>query len=1127
MRCLITEFNADVYMRDMNEQSTLHLAIQAGMDARFLITDLAPGLLVAPDAMRRLPFFTACLANDWKYVKYLFDKLKAAERPASVSSIQLPEEAMFRRPSDGSGEGVPVFDSVIATSPVPAIRLTAPSGTDVPAHSKDSASLPPEPFLLEHIDRQLLKRSRSTDLVEHMENCGDNHPLTSRPLNTATGKGSTSSLGLTDVSVDMHPSLNMSLSESSDSVSQLLHSLGRDTELVSFIRTIDICKADVKEETVFHVLAENGFLILLKLILEQTKAFGFKVAPDVFVQCSSPSSGCKTPLHCAVRTNQPCCLEVMLSEIVKSMHTTPNPALMDKLRKLNLMDIAVKQNHIPILRVLVEFGWWYELKNKELCAASFTGPVEGTLLVMALHAVINHLYTAASDSNSDAAKGMCLCWEGMGLPNMNKPLLLPVVHKMLHYGNALLAKHAQGNILERLDDLQFLCDVGTQCQRTVKNIYQAGPSVSPLEAHATLTHFTQINLSRNKLETVPFELFVLPNLDTLSLSHNQLCCLPTSPTEVDEMEQFKDSTAAEESTAHAKPYQCAKLRELYVDNNELHSLPPTLFQLGNLETLDASYNGLTYLPLQLWLAPKLKTLRLHHNQLSQLHCLSNEFQINCDVLMDIALYHWCGEITPRLYKLQEEEENACSPLEVRLTSSSFTSSPGSADIVHTEIDNLEDPPKRRSWTAQLFYPRSRRTHSGTSLSDSQEIMQQSGTPALDSGLLFPPDSRYLSEAELYPSESPSREVESLELSGNCTTAAFPLSLISANTSRKLEEFCQFLHEAIGGTNLEGIDGAQSHSETADNSTEDHRLLTSTLGSGGGGLLTMLRQQKHMRTVSHSTNRETNSSSLLDDEQSNAGGRSDDLSSLTPGTRVEETAHSKPIPPLETLDLAHNHFSTAPWDLACLAPNLEKINLSNNRITSLNCIMDFPSRVKLINLSNNEIHEAMNLEEKRRKKRCVCGHFVMQLLSHLLQQQLFVCECDHRRHTSLPQLTKLNLRHNRLSFFPVSSEDLPVSKGRERLEVVFMPGLSILDLSHNMQMTCLSSTINKLSMLLQLTLSHTDISSLPTQLGLCPRLLILELEGVVNHLQPYLQKAYVPPGGSVPKLLQVLKDIHLK
>lgn len=1113
MQCLITEFKADIYVRDLNEQSTLHLAIQAGMGVRFLITDYAPALLVTTDGNRRLPFFTACLANDWKYVKWLFGKLKVSERLASVSSMQVLEETSISS-SYGSGEGIPVSDCCNNSPPLPAVQLT--SELDANADSLDTCPL--DQTMMKNGEGQYLKQSHSRDFIRTMEDCGDNHPLTSPPLSSEAGRSSQSSLELNDVSLDVCPSPYLSQSESSDNVSQLLDSLGSSkTDLVNFIHSIDICKTDVNEETVFHVLAQNGNHGLLKLILAQAKAFGFKVSPQVFVQFSSPSKGRFTPLDCAVRSNHPGCIEVMLSEIVDTLRDESNPALTDELRKLRLMYAAVERQHIPALRMLVQYGWWYELKDKELCARSFTGPVDGTLLVMALYAIITHLQALATGPSSQPASSSCISWEGMAFPHMNNPLLLHVVAEMLQYGDMLLAEHIQGSISERLDDPLFLCHIGTKCVQTVDKIRNAGPNVLPLEHYAALTHITEICLSQNKLKSVPFELFALPNLDTLSLSHNHLKHLPTGPSSVNAMELLEDLNAAE-GPPHVEPYQCHKLRELHVSHNELDTLPPTLFQLCNLETLDASHNSLTYLPLQLWVAPKLKTLQLQHNQLSQLYCLSHEFQVNCTLMMDLALYHWCGEVSPRLERLVHEENSRSAreaeesvQYESSLTATYLPPSTDSDETTKSAASTPEDlPNKRRSW----FMGKFRRPHSGTSFSDQQEeIMLQSNANDSNGDCQNSLGASSVSPDGLFQKVLPLREEGPLEVSSSSTSAAFPESLFTWNASKKVKEFCQFLREAIGGDNLESVDGSQTTSGTADVSAEEDHLLTNTHGSTGGGLLTMFRQQQLLRTASQSTNRESNS------------GQQDDFPSLTSGTTNGERPHSKPIPPLESLDLSHNHFCMVPWDLICLAPSLEKVNFSYNRITKVNCVKDFPSRAKLINLSHNEIQDAM--EDKHRKERCACGHFVMQLLKRILQQEPFACDCEHRQHTSLPQLTKLNLSHNKLHFFPVASEDHAEGKAEERMEVVFMPNLSILDLSHNMSMRCLSSSINKLSLLLQLSLSFTTLTSLPTQLGLCSKLLVVDLDNVVSNLPPYLQKAYLPPRGSVKKLCQVLKESHVK
>ena len=65
-------------------------------------------------------------------------------------------------------------------------------------------------------------------------------------------------------------------------------------------------------------------------------------------------------------------------------------------------------------------------------------------------------------------------------------------------------------------------------------------------------------------------------------------------------------------------FRCPWLEEIQLQDNRLEYIPPSIFSLKSLSTLDVSNNKLTFLPFEMWKAPQLKELNLSFNLLSEL-----------------------------------------------------------------------------------------------------------------------------------------------------------------------------------------------------------------------------------------------------------------------------------------------------------------------------------------------------------------------------------------------------------------------------------------------------------------------------------------------------------------------------
>nr|XP_047128381.1 leucine-rich repeat serine/threonine-protein kinase 1-like isoform X2 [Hydra vulgaris] len=121
---------------------------------------------------------------------------------------------------------------------------------------------------------------------------------------------------------------------------------------------------------------------------------------------------------------------------------------------------------------------------------------------------------------------------------------------------------------------------------------------------------TEVNLSNNKLEFVPFILFQLPSLRKLNLSNNwlyELCFMNLSENE---------SISNQNLFGHS-------LEELELQHNSLETLPKFIFEMPILQYINCSNNNLKSIGMEMWLSESLKVLLLDHNHLNKLPSLLN------------------------------------------------------------------------------------------------------------------------------------------------------------------------------------------------------------------------------------------------------------------------------------------------------------------------------------------------------------------------------------------------------------------------------------------------------------------------------------------------------------------------
>ena len=230
-----------------------------------------------------------------------------------------------------------------------------------------------------------------------------------------------------------------------------------------------------------------------------------------------------------------------------------------------------------------------------------------------------------------------------------------------------------------------------------------------------------------------------------------------------------------------------------------------------------------------------------------------------------------------------------------------------------------------------------------------------------------------------------------------------------------------------------------------------------------------------------------------------------------------------------VDLSYNMFLEMPWDLACISPNLKRLDLRANTIPQLDIIHSIPHNLNSLILENDKIEDLSH----KRSLRLPCGNPL-----HLLSTRTDTIAdkyCKHCNHQILKNLSILSLEDNRLTSFPViagpscteSSYQINDSDPDSHFEVInqdpYYPQLSVLTLAHN-RLQQVPDHIYCLPQLTSLKLSYNDIIELPLEMGLVNSgLLILELNGMcIRNVPKSLLDQHTPK-----QLLKHLKALKQK
>lgn len=192
------------------------------------------------------------------------------------------------------------------------------------------------------------------------------------------------------------------------------------------------------------------------------------------------------------------------------------------------------------------------------------------------------------------------------------------------------------------------------------------------------------------------------------------------------------------------------------------------------------------------------------------------------------------------------------------------------------------------------------------------------------------------------------------------------------------------------------------------------------------------------------------------------------------TTTEQSSH------LSALNLAHNLFTSIPVVLPCLAVNLTRLNMAFNSLRSMSHITSYPSSLKQLDLSHNQISvwpslpqvEAQDTMEQanlacyanslnNRVRTVSTGSDVggvRRQTGRSVRNTVLHSVCSHRRHLRLDNLRTLILADNKMVRIQLATDDdggdVSCAEDEEERNPatnktrLMFPNLSMLDISNN-------------------------------------------------------------------------------
>ena len=641
---LLDEFKATTLVNDIKTgESVLHVACKIKSKLRFYYAKHYPQLLRTPDCSGAQPLHVACSKNDTCFVSWLFKNILAED--SALDEVEGQSPRSLRR--TGSLPNIVDTDQPMA----PATKTTVISRMNVnkrpqlinPLEISPLASLPVKrvqrPFSEDYTDGELIEEENGDSPFNREDGGGgltfsfessrsytisvgssrsnssrsrSNSPTNALAVNGSSSRGAASSSifkkthrrvrSAHSVEIEMQPVCETNHIELSVEQNRLLNlaQILTDSPLrISDVVDIRPFSVTTEGDSVFHILAREGYAQLLTLMLKVAEFVRRRINLKVLVVRDQVSA--RLPIEEAIHAKNIDCVRVLLQ------FCSIAGLLPELLSDNHLLKNAVFTNELNIVKLFIEFGFHKGLSPAiSLAMLSEYDDILRVLLYYQTQVVNALEFSRVRHNRRRTLDRGGIKWVGFQLENVNPSWLYDCYGAVDSVSKAFSLTHV---FLSASDSYKFFQKLGRDCLRYFNEMVSSPQSLTSIAHH--LTQITEVSLNENQLAEVPVELFQLPNLLVLQLSHNQLKSLPSSK----------------------KPWErlyTSRISKLDLDWNQLETLPEGLFRdlANSLTELSVECNALQDLPPGLWVIPKLKILNLAKNNLSRLHYLSSPQYFN-------------------------------------------------------------------------------------------------------------------------------------------------------------------------------------------------------------------------------------------------------------------------------------------------------------------------------------------------------------------------------------------------------------------------------------------------------------------------------------------------------------------
>ena len=444
------------------------------------------------------------------------------------------------------------------------------------------------------------------------------------------------------------PLFNACYSSFLEGVKRLLEFKNQHKSLVS----LDVNAAvERTQRTPLHCAVQKGEIEIIQLLLNtqgidtNLKARPAKVTQEQLLHYSTIQKAiqeyqpCNTaifvPIKCAIYETQHGQLQILPEG---SKGTTFDDIYMTALAE------ACVYNRDDIVRLLLKYG----ARDEDGFACQICHLIQNSSLeqlILSYHCCLGVIKTDQLQQATTGGKlphGLELHWSSKKLS----------VCKGEWLNNRMTFYPEKNSIDSEIADAYTRSTYGTR-QHCDYHGYKAPIVHVPVLAQADYSTVKAVNLDNNFLKEVPIELFRLPKVMKIDLSHNEIVVLPE-----------EDCCKGLESTALCG-WECRELEELNLSHNNLTKLPSCVWVLPNLEALygqnnkitvlfppdkefnfrsslsasmtkiDFSENKLEVIPPFVFELPNLKTVQFQHNMLQSIP----KTVWTCESLKDLDMSH--------------------------------------------------------------------------------------------------------------------------------------------------------------------------------------------------------------------------------------------------------------------------------------------------------------------------------------------------------------------------------------------------------------------------------------------------------------------------------------------------------